>query len=69
MELTSANAEEVAEWANGLVVNGDLKLPQSAIPAEAGDWIVRNVLPGGLSPAFPVKPDVFGWAWHPKDDA
>lgn len=69
MQVSEANAVEVAEWADGRV-DRDLqtwkllvRLPQSKIPACVGDWVVRDVMPDGLGPARPMLDTVFDWAF------
>ncbi len=69
MQVSEANALEVAEWADGHVdrdrQTGKLlvRLPTSTIPATVGDWVVRDHMPDGLGPARPMLANVFTWAF------
>jgi hypothetical protein len=71
MQVTEETAAEVADWADGYVdrdkQTGKLlvRLPQSTIPATAGDWVVRDHLPDGLGPARPMLDHTFVWAFGP----
>lgn len=73
MQVTEANAVEVADWANGHVTREPqtdkllVRLPQSKIPATVGDWVVRDVMPDGLGPARPMLDNVFDWAFAPAE--
>jgi hypothetical protein len=70
MQVTEANALEVAEWADGHVTRDPqtdkllVRLPMSKIPATAGDWVVRDHLPDGLGPARPMLDHTFLWAFQ-----
>ncbi len=69
MQVSEANALEVAEWAGGHVDRDRqtdkllVRLPQSKIPATVGDWVVRDHLPDGLGAARPMLGNVFTWAF------
>lgn len=69
VQVTDANAVEVADWAGGHITRdlqtGKLliRLPQSKIAATVGDWIVRDHMPDGLGPARPMLANVFEWAF------
>lgn len=70
VRLTDANAERVADWADGRTdrepQTGKLfvRLPQTAIPAVTGDWIVRDVMPDGLGPARAMQDHLFAWCFE-----
>lgn len=69
MQVSEANAVEVADWANGHADRDPqtgkilVRLPQSKIPACVGDWVVRDVMPDGLGAARPMLANVFDWAF------
>lgn len=71
VQVTEANAVQVAEWAGGHVTRdrqtGKLlvRLPLSKIPATVGDWVVRDHMPDGLGPARSMLDNVFSWAFAP----
>jgi hypothetical protein len=69
MQVSEANAVEVADWAGGRVDRETrtgkllIRLPQSTIPATVGDWVVRDVMPDGHGPARAMLANVFAWAF------
>jgi hypothetical protein len=64
MLYDGTNGDVVALWAGGAVVDDELRLPQTKIQPQAGEYVVRSVLAGGLGPAYTVKPEIFRWAWE-----
>ncbi len=71
VQLTDSNAARVADWADGRVDHEPqtrklfVRLPQTTIPAVAGDWIIRDVMPGGLGHARVMQAHLFEWAFAP----
>ena len=74
--LTLDNAEQVAAWCGGRLVDREtdgyveqqLMIPGSAIPASLGMFVVCETEMSGRPRFYPVKAEVFGFAYEPVDD-
>ncbi len=71
MQVTAETADQVAAWADGRVDRDKqtskllIRLPGTRTPGTVGDWIVRDVMPDGLSPARVMLANVMEWAYQP----
>lgn len=73
--LTPNNADAVAAWCGGRLVTRDvdgveeqqLMIPGSAIPASLGMFVVREAEMSGRWRYYPIKAEVFGFAYEQVD--